>query len=184
MITFLTHKRHGKTAEALDMMRLGKTRDTARRILEVLLGEDDGRVTANPAIEMWRGYEGGLVYYGMTIAYQWSVVRKFEDHTLKWFARTAQNYGLDQTERPPWLEDVWLLRSHRSNLVAKMAHHYADQFPATPERMPYLWPVNRPDGSYELRVSMADMERIAAGERALPDGVTLVDPATGLVAVG
>lgn len=173
MQTFMTHMKHGKTAEALDMMRLGKVRDSARRILEILLGDDDGSVTDNPAVEMWRGYEPGLVYYGLCISYNWSVGRGLPDSTLRYFKDKAdelakQGLWTDFHQSPPWLKDVWLLRSHRSNLIRKMPHHYGPLFPSTPENMPFLWPVNDDLGGYQLRVSVADLERIERGERKLP----------------
>jgi hypothetical protein len=176
MQTFLTHKKHGRTAGALDMMRLGRQRDDARRILRALLHEDpEGDEYANdPAVEMWSGYERELVYYGLTVCYEWSVTRQFKDNVLSWFRDKAIELGCPPEQltsaelAPPWVSDVWVLRSHRSNLIRKMPHHYGPLFPSTPENMPFLWPVNDDLGGYQLRVSIADMERIERGERVLP----------------
>jgi hypothetical protein len=64
----------------------------------------------------------------------------------------------------------WVLRSHRSRLIEKMAHHYGEQFGATPVNMPYLWPKwdETHRHGYRLFLSRADIDRVKNGERKLP----------------
>lgn len=189
MQTFLTYRTFAKTAAGLDMMRLGKQRAETIQILRALRGDTDA-YKHHPAVDMWRGYEEALVYYGLVIAHEWRVVRKFNDNTWGTFAEYATGYGMLNAveldsgkinwngrgfEMPPWLGEDWVLRSHRSNLIRKMAHHYGEQFGATPDNMPYIWP--RWDKThrhgYRLFLSRADLDRVNKGERVLPRQIRL-----------
>jgi len=182
MQTFVTHKTHAKTMRALDNDRLEKQRAETIQILSVLRGETDGYAN-HPAVRMWEGYEPALVLYGLFVAHEWRIERGHNDTTWGKFAELAQEYGMVPSEpgqlltapvaRPAWLDDLWVLRSHRSNLLRKAEHHYGEQFPGTPDDMPYLWPLNDDHGSYKLYVSKADVPRLANGERVLPDALAI-----------
>jgi hypothetical protein len=171
MQTFLTNIGWNKSLANLDDKRLGKQRVEAKQIVMVLAGESSG-YQHHPAIDMWRGYERALCLYGAAACYQWRIIRKFNCEIYSWFSARetwfrAEGHG---TELPPWLQDPWLMRSHRSNLIRKDPVEYAPKFPNTPENMPYLWPVNdwRETKGYRLLVSMADYQRMVKGERQLP----------------
>ena len=172
MQTFLCFRKHMATAQALDMARLGKQRAEARQILQHLLF--DGPMVGNPhAYNMWAGWEGHLAFYGMCMAHEWGM-RGFRDNTMSWFKGIIDNGDQLHLTPPPWMDNLWMLRSHRSNLVRKMPHYYGELFPNTPENMPYLWPVLE-RGGYSLQLSKADMARIETGERVLPAEVRLLD---------
>jgi hypothetical protein len=140
---------------------------------------------------MWEGYEPALVLYGLFVCHEWRIVRGCRDNSWGEFARFAKLYKMLATEQPtpsgslymaaeapedpPWLQDKWVLRSHRSNLIRKAPHIYADKYPGTPENMPYLWPVMDGKGGYYLRLSRPDLDRMQAPyfERELPEGLLL-----------
>jgi hypothetical protein len=181
MQTFITYRTFAKTAACLDMPRLGKQRSETIQILQALRGERP--IVGNVhAYEMWRGYEEALVYYGLIITHEWRIVRGFKDDTWGQFAEYARDYNMlrsltDVAEQkptpivyPPWMGEDWVLRSHRSRLIEKMAHHYGEQFGATPVNMPYLWPKwdKEHRHGYRLFLARADIDRVKNGERKLP----------------
>jgi hypothetical protein len=172
MQTFLTYIGWNKSLQSLDSQRLGKQRVEAKQILMILNGESNG-YQHHPAISMWRGYERALCWYGAAACYQWRIVRGNECNLFPWFPARDSEYRAQgvKPEVPPWTKDIWLLCSHRSNLIRKDPKNYEKLWPGTPGNMPYLWPLNdpkEPDG-YRLLVSMADYARMKKGERQLPD---------------
>jgi len=181
MQTFITFRSFSRVAAGLDMKRLGKQRTEALQILKALRHE--GPIVGNPwAYEMWRGHEEALVLYGLFICHEWRIVRGLRDSTWGQFAEMASEYGMlrapDMVKEdrpalvayPAWMTENWILRSHRSRLIEKMAHHYGEQFGNTPENMPYIWPVwdETAQGGYRLCLSVADTLRVETGERMLP----------------
>lgn len=191
MQTFVTYFSHSKTMADLDQARLGKQRLETLQILKVLRGEAEG-YTNHQAVRMWEGYEPALVLYGLFVCHEWRIVRGNADKTWGDLAAFAKEYGMldiepelsktgravgvlegQEIEQPPWLTDRWVLRSHRSNLMRKAPHYYADKYEGTPENMPYLWPVldHAADSGYWLTLSKPDLARLESGERELPDGL-------------
>lgn len=183
------------SAADLDMSRLGKQRAECKQIIQYLAG--DGPKTPNPlACDMWDGWIESLIIYGLCICHEWRVVRKFRDDTWGWLAIQAKRFGIDpkgwiaaqQIEHPPWKNDKWLIRSHRSNLIGKSEIQYGELFSGTPLEMPYFWPKQETPGSdyYDLYVSVADMGRLDNGTRRMPRGtsIELQYNGMGLVVVG
>lgn len=181
MQTFLPHLGWNKSLQSLDDQRLGKQRVEAKQILMVLAGESQG-YQHHPAVQMWRGYERALCMYGASACYQWRIVRKKKCDMYPWFPARDRAYATGQMPwagepqghvLPPWLQDPWFMRSHRSNLIRKDPVYYGPKWPNTPENMPYLWPVNDPDEprGYYLRVSEADFKRVLDGERRIPENL-------------
>lgn len=177
MQTFVTHFSNAETAHVLDDRRLGKQRVEALQILQSLKRKS-GAWYSHPAVQMWKGYERGLAYYGMTMCDEWRNKRKFNDTTWdKFFDSLDGNFAAPA--QPVWRRDIRLLTSHRSNLVRKDPDFYGPRFPETPENMPYLWAVideNRQ--GYHLRVSWADLSRVESGERVLPDDLRVLTNGT------
>lgn len=193
MITFCTYMTHPRTMADLDKARLNKQRLETLQILRALRGEIDAWQT-HPAVQMWAGYEPALVLYGLFVCHEWRIVRGFDDNIWGDLAKYAKEYGMldiepelskkgraigvlpgQEVENPPWLTDKWVLRSHRSRLMAKAEHIYGQKYDGTPWNMPYLWPVidsSRPD-RYTLRVTRADLARLDSGERELPEGLSI-----------
>lgn len=170
MQTFLTHIGWNASLKSLDNARLNKQRVEAKQILMILAGESQG-YQHHPAVNMWRGYERALCWYGASACYQWRIVRKKNCDLYPWFPARDKMYAGVIAEVPPWTRDAWFMRSHRSNLIRKDPSIYSRAWPNTPENMPYFWPVNDPDEpqGYYLRVSEADAKRLLTGERKIPD---------------
>lgn len=195
MQTWVTYRSFARVAKALDMPRLGKQRSDVLAILRTLRHEDDTYANEH-VVEMWRGHEECLVYYGLVITHEWRIVRQMPDATWGTLAEYAADYGMLRTpdmvkedrpvlaEYPRWMTEDWILRSHRSVLIGKMSHHYGEQFGACPENMPPLWPVwdDVPGGNYKLFVSAVDLERLLVAERELPRPLEL-NTETGEVVV-
>ena len=186
MQTFVPNIEYGRCAADLDVSRLGKQRSETLQILDSIVN-GTGYVN-HPVNQMWVGYEPSLITYGLVICHEWRIVRGHSDSTWGQLAKWAQEFDMlavDSTrdpdtwpapaERPPWLGDKWVHRSHRSNLIRKVPHLYGKKYPGTFEDMPYFWPHNDPmlPGGYELRLSREDMKRLDTGERKLPPAVTV-----------
>ena len=81
MQTFLPWPDFATSAKALDMRRLGKQRVETLQILKALTDENYGW-QHHPATKMWRGYEVGLVNYGVAICAEW-ITRGYKDTCLE-----------------------------------------------------------------------------------------------------
>lgn len=133
MQTFLPYADFRKTAEVLDRQRLGKQRvETLQVLRTIIIGNKKGW-NNHPAVNMWRGYEGMLVEYGVAICDEW-INRGYKD--------TCRDKILefDPGDRvvPFWLGDPDLHRSHQSNLNRKDPDFYTFD---VPDDLPYVWPV-------------------------------------------
>lgn len=99
---------------------------------------------------MWRGHEEALALYGMDICVEW-VSRGFNDTcyskimnviTLLGSGKISVNHGLRSfAAMPAWLGDQDFHLAHRSNLIRKDPAFYGRLWPATPDNLPYVWPV-------------------------------------------
>lgn len=137
MITFLPHPSYERSAHSLDRQRLGKQRVEAWQILLALTNHITGWQN-HPATNMWRGYEGALVEYGLAVCREW-VARGYVDNLAVKMTELRDQHGLTDTTPPPWLGREDVHRSHRSNLVRKLPAFYVPQFgDLQPE--PYVWP--------------------------------------------
>lgn len=170
MHTFVPSIGYARCASELDLARLNKQRIETIQILDSIVN-GTGYVN-HPVNRMWIGYEDSLVMYGLSICHEWRIVRGHSDSTwgdlAEWMKELEM--GSEEAEKPPWVGDLWVHRSHRSNLIRKAPHIYGPKFPNTIEDMPYLWPHNdhRADNGYVLMISRADVERLDSGERFMP----------------
>jgi len=175
MQTFFTRTSLVRSLDDLDDARLGKQRVEGLQIIQTLTGMSEAYKN-HPVMFMWQSYESALIIYTMMACLAWQR-RGFADTTFWKVARITEALEKQDAfyyERPPWLDDVDFLRSHRSNLIRKLPERYGPLFKRTPSDMPYLWPVVDPDdekGGYVLKVSKADKDRLKKGERKLPDSV-------------
>ena len=79
MQTFLPFMDIEKSAKCLDTKRLGKQRVEALQIFECLMVKET-RWKNHPAVKMWKGYEGFLLYeYLNKILNEWEQVRGFNN---------------------------------------------------------------------------------------------------------
>jgi hypothetical protein len=189
MQTYTMYKSHIKSVRDLDNARLDKQRLECLQILQTLREESD-KYQNHLAMRMWDGFEPALVLYGLIVCHEWRIVRGMSDKVWMDLAEYAEEYGItgsiteytpggstkctatgEAPEAPPWLTDVEVLRSHRSNLKRKLPARYGDMYPETPDDMPFLWPqiVHTDPRGYRLRLSTADQDRLDSGERILPD---------------
>lgn len=118
-----------------------------------------GGFAHHPIIDMWRGYERALAWYGSAICLEWRH-RGYRD-TLMWRFRTYMYDSPGTTDLPPWWGDDEVHASHRSNLLRKLPEHYRRFWSDEPDNLFYRWAVNHDDGSYSLRYSRADAQRLA-----------------------
>lgn len=134
MQTFLPYSSFSHSAYVLDTQRLGKQRVETLQILNALL--KDGGWQNHPAVNMWRGYEGALIRYGVAICLEW----RSRGHQDTCLMKISMNFPTEYGPRnPPWLGSRRLHQSHRSNLLRKNPEHYG-QFFEEPDDIPYYWP--------------------------------------------
>ena len=138
MQTFLPYPNFLDSAYVLDRQRLGKQRVEVKQILNALDGNSKGWVN-HPAVQMWRGYEPALAFYGAVICSMW-LERGYKDSLLPFFGERMT----DDFEMPPWLGNEDFHLSHQSNLVRKDAAYYGPIFPGVPDDLEYWWPTRAP----------------------------------------
>jgi len=137
MQTFLPYSDFKKTAECLDMRRLGKQRVENLQIMNVLCGDSDGWAN-HPAVKMWYGSEHLLMDYQFAICHEWTD-RGYKDTCLsKTLAVCSQIQ--DGFLKPWWLGDDRLHSSHRSNLLRKDYSYYSKFGWDEPDNIEYFWP--------------------------------------------
>lgn len=132
MQTFLPFSNFKKSAKVLDNRRLGKQRVEAFQILKSLTEPSYGWKN-HPTVKMWKGYEGTLVEYGITICEEW-ISRGFKDTMLERF----KTYNLENKQLPPFIGNKYFHLSHQSNLVRKN-ENYCKYFGNIPNDLEYIW---------------------------------------------
>jgi len=155
------------SAKVLDGKRLGKQRIESLQILSTLLHTSSlGRDWSNhPAVVMWRGYEGMLFQYGMTICKEWTS-RGYQDGvSIRLQELVTDAFFNGKMERRLSLKPYWLgiegfHLSHRSNLVRKDPNHYRKFWPEVSDELEYVWPRFREDlqGPWTPRDKVDDRE--------------------------
>lgn len=140
MQTFLPYENFYETASVLDWRRLGKQRVEAKQILLTIDRGDKAKGWRNhPAVNMWRGYEEALAFYGSVICLEW-IDRGYNDTQLNWFRDRISSGTINL---PPWLGDDRIHESHKSNLLRKDLDYYRQFWPDTPDDIEYYWPVQQ-----------------------------------------
>lgn len=140
MQTFITDTNMAISASYLDNKRLGKQRVEALQIFECLIVKET-RWKNHPAVQMWKGFEGYLLYdYIIRILNEWELVRKFKNTKCieKWYKYTSLVNILNR-QKPPWITEKFI-EAHRSNLIRKDPNYYKPLFPNTQEGLEYIWP--------------------------------------------
>jgi len=139
MQTFLPYESYEKSAQVLDMRRLGKQRVETLQILNALTNLEYGWQN-HPAVNMWRGYEFELVIYGMAICEEWTY-RGYKDTCRDKIMAMVDNETIQiGIETPPWLGSELFHRSHQSNLLRKDFDYYNQFFNNVPDDLDYIWP--------------------------------------------
>jgi hypothetical protein len=143
--TFLPYPDFVASATVLDAKRLGKQRVETIQVLRGLVRPGYGW-RHHPAVKMWRGYEEGLVRYGLDVCAVWCATGRADTCAATLMADSgrggvrAQEQLAAAGELPPWLGDEAVHRSHQSALVRKDAAVYGALFPGVPDDLPYVWP--------------------------------------------
>lgn len=170
-MTWFTRMSLLDSAEDLALPQLALAqRESEALFNEMVFGEPDeeyGKAPA-PLVMMWNGYEAALAAYSIACAavlVQHGLTNGTRSLEI---ANTVERIRVQEDmpfEMPPWIEDVDVLMSHRSNLMRRWPDLYS--FRRNPTDMPYLWPIVDDDGGYVLKLSKYDRELISKGERKL-----------------
>lgn len=190
MITWMPHIEPGKAAQSLTDEDLLEQVDTATQILQLLLTPSPTELPNKRwlATQMWGPYQWRLCIHGMMMAHE-LITQRGHDLTeidTKLLAHTGKDLedGGDELSAPPWIGDLYIHRSHRSQLIM-MNPDYAQRWPNTPERMPVLWPQLVPSSprGYRLRLSTSDIRLLRRGYLRLPEELAYQSHANEVVEV-
>ena len=150
MQTFLPYEDFYRTADCLDIKRLGKQRVEAMQILQVIyrkvvLKEANGAWFNHPAVLMWEDYPWALGRYLDCMVRRW-LSYGYKDTCAQKFVGVY--WGIPhalcrQGEVPHWLGREDFHASHRSNLLRKNPQHYSQFNWEADITLPYVWPVRK-----------------------------------------
>lgn len=146
MQTFVPYDDHMRSAEVLDLARLGKQVIEAGQIIRALSDPDYGW-QSHPATAMWRGHRGALFIYTACMHAEW-FARRGKVHgawtnLCKWLTDPDRNllpFPTDEHEEPGWLGRDDVHGSHRANLLRKDPIHYGAYGWTEDPALPYVWP--------------------------------------------
>jgi hypothetical protein len=178
MITWMPHIEPGKAAQSLTDEDLVEQVETSTEVLRLLLAPPDSPTNKRfLAISMWGPYQWRLCIHGLMMANELVTNRNHSlpdlDTDLLATTGTDLENGGDELLNPPWLGDLHIHRSHRSQLI-RSRREYAPQWPGTPADMPILWPqlVQGAPRGYRLRLSTNDIRLLRRGALKLPEELT------------
>lgn len=145
MQTFLPDPDYSKSAYYLDRQRLGKQRVECLQILNTLTF--GSRWENHPAVRMWKGFELGLIQYGLAICREW-IKRGYKDTCSAKIEGFLEYYDAISNPVPQFIGDELFHSSHRSALLFKKPEWYSKfgwkESPAVPDikgSLPYVWPI-------------------------------------------
>lgn len=138
MQTFMPVNGFVNSAQVLDYRRLGKQRVEALQILRTLLGESKGWAN-HPAVKMWKGHEGSLIFYGYVMCQEWKR-RGYKDTCEQKFLSYRNHRTAKNICPPKWCGNEEFHASHRSNLLRKDPVWYGQFGWKEPDNLPYYWP--------------------------------------------
>lgn len=139
MQVFLPYSDFNKIAACLDKKRLFKQVVEARQILSqngIVVIKNNGeqyRPThpSHPATKMWVKYNNSLITYHNIL------LEKCKEVGFKTLMGPLELTG--PVEDPPWVHDIDLINSHRSNLLVKKSSYYSKFEWDVPLGLPYIW---------------------------------------------
>jgi hypothetical protein len=161
MQTFVPLIGSADTAKVLDRARLNKQALEGWQILMTLTELDPqgnhrtpkGWVN-HPAVKMWRGYEGALTLYILSMVREWERRGYKSTIALKAVSTYIQAVKLGKakhsTQLPPWMKDRKyfgeIASSHRMALLSKDYEWYSqfgwpEDSGVRPDSYDYIWPV-------------------------------------------
>jgi hypothetical protein len=130
MQTFLPYPDFLLTVQVLDWKRLNKQRLEATQILNALQ-RGSGGWSRHPAVLMWAGCEGCLMYYRNLCINEWK--RRGKNNTMIIYPTGDVIY-------PSWFGNDEFHAAHRSNLLRKDPEWYGQFGWVEPNNLPYVWP--------------------------------------------
>jgi hypothetical protein len=133
--TFLPYVDFSKSAKCLDYKRLGKQRVEAWQIYLALTKKNYGWKN-HPIVKMWKGYEGDLLFYGLTMCMEWRE-RGYIDNLAIRFLKELKKIKF--TGLPKWLGNKKFHASMRSNLLRKNKKYYSKFGWKEKDNLPYYW---------------------------------------------
>jgi hypothetical protein len=136
MQTFVPSTNFSDCAKILDNRRLGKQRVEVYQILNSLSGKSKGW-TNHPAVKMWRGYELGLIQYGIACCEEW-IKRGYKDTTKEKIMSFISLFR-DSSIYPRWWDSI-IHSTHRSNLLRKDKAYYSQYKWKESDTLAYYWP--------------------------------------------
>jgi hypothetical protein len=144
--TFLPYTNFRKSAQSLDMKRLGKQRVECLQLLNSIKADKEGKEYRgwknHPARDMWympgkHDYSNALVDYGIAVCEAWKE-RGYKDTCLEKISAHYESKSPDKL--PNWLGREDIHESHRSMLIKKKPDYYKEKFENTKEGLEYIWP--------------------------------------------
>lgn len=172
MMTLHTRMSFLDTANDMDTNLLAQTVKESHELLAQML-DPEAELVPSPVAYMWMDYEVALAAYcaAMSLELETRGVMTHKHFEARKLVEQLRRIEPAEFVRPPWIEDVDFLRSHRSNMTRRWPDVYGEMWKGTPELMPYLWPMIQDDGSYTLTMSKHDKALLATGERVLPTSI-------------
>ena len=158
MQTFISDTNLIKNFLNLDNKRLGKQRRESVFILEAILKQNKEGYKNHPAVKMWKGYEGYLLFVYLFVNMKiwknknFNNVKTQEDYEelsklllnkFKCFLSKLLPFIFIRKliwKKPPWITKEFI-EAHRSKLIRKKPEHYRSLFPDTKEGLEYIWPI-------------------------------------------
>lgn len=136
MLTLLPYEDFSETAKVLDDRRLTRARIHALECLNHVLGlpVKEPKKEGTPPHRLWYGYPAYLALYGTELCLEYidrqlldpkNLIQEFVDRT-RWYSLDPEGPKWD---RPPWLSDEQLHRSHRAHLVSVYPSYYGAFWP-------------------------------------------------------
>lgn len=143
MQTFLPLPSYSESAHCLDRQRLGKQRVECLQILKTL--RDGAGWVHHPAVKMWKGFEQGLIKYGLAVCSEW-IDRGYVDNCARQIAEFSAVFQ-SSGAIPDWLGSQEFHASHRAALLYKFPDWYRKfgwvepaAVPNEKGSLPYVWP--------------------------------------------
>ena len=130
MQTFMPYADIKKSVECLDYKRLGKQRVEAMQTYNQIT-KGKGGYPHHPINKMWLDYPNALAYYHNMCIDEW--IKRGYNNTMKHIVH-IKNF-----EKPEWIGDERIHKSHRSNLLRKDYEFYSQYGWNEPTNIEYYW---------------------------------------------
>lgn len=171
LVTLLPNIKYGKALRSLADKELQQQCEDAWELFQEVSDTQNPLQLSYPA-RGWLGCEYQLGIYAAMACSVWRIERYHNSGPWAEVASLLAEWEPDH-EKPKWLGDLTVHRSHRSYLLRNRHVVYCEAWPNTPELMPIVYPQpTRHDArGYKLRITELDERAIRSGKLAFPDGL-------------